>query len=79
MAVPGEDGAVLVYRPQHSSDAQHIVARVLAFPTARRAACRMGGGFGGRKRKRQWRGAAWAARTTGRTCKFRPTATPTWS
>ena len=76
MAVPGEDGAVLVYSStQHPSDVQHIVARVLALPNSF-VTCRvrrMGGGFGGKETQAtQWAViAALAARTTGRPCKFR--------
>jgi len=76
MAVPGEDGAVLVYSStQHPSEVQHIVARVLALPDSF-VTCRvrrMGGGFGGKETQAtQWAViAALAARTTGRPCKFR--------
>jgi Molybdopterin-binding domain of aldehyde dehydrogenase len=48
LAVPGEDGAVLVYSStQHPSEVQHIVARVLGLPDSF-ATCRvrrMGGGL----------------------------------
>src|SRR4029077_2920961 len=58
MAVPGEDGAVLVHSStQHPSDVQHIVARVLALPDSF-VTCRvrrMGGGFGGKETQAtQW-------------------------
>jgi xanthine dehydrogenase large subunit len=71
LAVPGEDGAVLVYSStQHPSEVQHIVARVLALPDSF-VTCRvrrMGGGFGGKeKQATQWAViAALAARVTGR-------------
>jgi xanthine dehydrogenase large subunit len=76
LAVPGEDGAVLVYSStQHPSEVQHIVARVLALPDSfvTCAVRRMGGGFGGKETQAtQWAViAALAARVTGRPCKFR--------
>jgi xanthine dehydrogenase large subunit len=76
LAVPGEDGAVLVYSStQHPSEVQHIVARVLALPDSfvTCAVRRMGGGFGGKETQAtQWAViAALAARATGRPCKFR--------
>jgi xanthine dehydrogenase large subunit len=75
-AVPGEDGAVLVYSStQHPSEVQHIVARVLALPDSFVTCCvrRMGGGFGGKETQAtQWAViAALAARVTGRPCKLR--------
>ncbi len=76
LAVPGEDGAVLVYSStQHPSEVQHVVARVLALPDAF-VTCtvrRMGGGFGGKETQAtQWAViAALAARATGRACKLR--------
>jgi xanthine dehydrogenase large subunit len=76
LAVPGEDGAVLVYSStQHPSEVQHIVARVLALPDSF-VTCRvrrMGGGFGGKETQAtQWAViAALAARVTGRPCKLR--------
>jgi len=75
-AIPGEDGALLVYSStQHPSEVQHIVARVLAVPDAF-VTCRvrrMGGGFGGKETQAtQWAViAALAARATGRPCKLR--------
>jgi xanthine dehydrogenase large subunit len=75
-ALPGEDGALLVYSStQHPSEVQHIVARVLALPDAF-VTCRvrrMGGGFGGKETQAtQWAViAALAARATGRPCKLR--------
>ncbi len=76
LAVPGEDGAVLVYSStQHPSEVQHIVARVLAVPDSF-VTCtvrRMGGGFGGKETQAtQWAViAALAASITGRACKYR--------
>jgi xanthine dehydrogenase large subunit len=76
LAVPGEDGAMLVYSStQHPSEVQHIVARVMALPDSF-VTCRvrrMGGGFGGKETQAtQWAViAALAARTTGRPCKLR--------
>ena len=76
LAVPGEDGAILVYSStQHPSEVQHIVARVLAVPDSF-VICRvrrMGGGFGGKETQAtQWAViAALAARATGRPCKYR--------
>jgi xanthine dehydrogenase large subunit len=75
LAVPGEDGAVLVYSStQHPSEVQHVVARVLGLPDSF-VVCRvrrMGGGFGGKETQAtQWAViAALAARVTGRACKF---------
>ena len=76
LAVPGEDGALLVYSStQHPSEVQHIVARVLAVPDSF-VTCRvrrMGGGFGGKETQAtQWAViAALAARATGQPCKLR--------
>jgi xanthine dehydrogenase molybdopterin-binding subunit B len=76
LAVPGEDGAVLVYSStQHPSEVQHVTARVLGVPDSF-VTCRvrrMGGGFGGKETQAtQWAVlAAVAARMTGRPCKFR--------
>jgi xanthine dehydrogenase large subunit len=76
LAVPGEDGTILVYSStQHPSEVQHIVARVLAVPDAF-VTCRvrrMGGGFGGKETQAtQWAViAALAARATGKPCKLR--------
>jgi xanthine dehydrogenase large subunit len=76
LAMPGEDGALLVYSStQHPSEVQHIVARVLAVPDSF-VTCRvrrMGGGFGGKETQAtQWAViAALAARATGRPCKLR--------
>jgi xanthine dehydrogenase large subunit len=76
LAMPGEDGAVLVYSStQHPSEVQHIVARVLALPDSfvTTRVRRMGGGFGGKETQAtQWAViAALAARATGRPCKLR--------
>ena len=76
LAVPGEDGAILVYSStQHPSEVQHVTARVLGVPDSF-VTCRvrrMGGGFGGKETQAtQWAVlAAVAARMTGRPCKFR--------
>jgi xanthine dehydrogenase large subunit len=76
LAVPGEDGALLVYSStQHPSEVQHIVARALAVPDSF-VTCRvrrMGGGFGGKETQAtQWAViAALAARATGQPCKLR--------
>jgi xanthine dehydrogenase large subunit len=76
LAVPGEDGAMLVYSStQHPSEVQHVTARVLGVPDSF-VTCRvrrMGGGFGGKETQAtQWAViAALAARVTGRPCKFR--------
>jgi xanthine dehydrogenase large subunit len=76
LAVPGEDGAMLVYSStQHPSEVQHVVARVLALPDSF-VTCRvrrMGGGFGGKETQAtQWAViAALAARATGKPCKLR--------
>ena len=76
LAVPREDGAMLVYSStQHPSEVQHIVARVLGIPDSF-VTCqvrRMGGGFGGKETQAtQWAViAALAARATGRPCKLR--------
>ncbi len=76
LAVPGEDGAVLVYSStQHPSEVQHIVARVLAIPDSfvTTRVRRMGGGFGGKETQAtQWAViAALATRVTGWACKVR--------
>jgi len=76
LAVPGEDGAILIYSStQHPSEVQHVVARVLGLPDSfvTCAVRRMGGGFGGKETQAtQWAViAALAARVTGRPCKLR--------
>jgi xanthine dehydrogenase large subunit len=76
LAIPGEDGAMLVYSStQHPSEVQHVVARVLGVPDSF-VTCtvrRMGGGFGGKETQAtQWAViAALAARATGQACKLR--------
>jgi xanthine dehydrogenase large subunit len=76
LAVPGEDGAMLVHSStQHPTEVQHIVARALGVPDAF-VTCeirRMGGGFGGKETQAsQWAAvAAVAARVTRRPCKLR--------
>ncbi|NVO13317.1 MAG: xanthine dehydrogenase molybdopterin binding subunit [Rhodoplanes sp.] len=76
LAVPGEDGAMLVHSStQHPTEVQHIVARALgvsdAFVTCE--VRRMGGAFGGKETQgSQWAAiAAVAARVTRRPCKLR--------
>jgi len=52
LAVPGEDGDVLIYSStQHPSEAQHVVSRILGIPSHAITveARRMGGGFGGKE------------------------------
>jgi xanthine dehydrogenase large subunit len=76
LAIPGEDGDMLVYSStQHPSEVQHVVAHVLgkhqnAITVEVR---RMGGGFGGKESQAtQWAAlAALAAVKTGRPCKMR--------
>ncbi len=76
LAIPGEDGEVLVHcSTQHPSEVQHNVAHVLG--VANHAVTvevrRMGGGFGGKETQgAQWAAlAAVAATRTGRAAKFR--------
>jgi xanthine dehydrogenase large subunit len=76
MAVPGEDGDMLVYSStQHPSEVQHVVARVLGIPNhaVTTEVRRMGGGFGGKESQAsQWAAiAAICAQVTGRPCKMR--------
>ncbi|GAA0781370.1 xanthine dehydrogenase molybdopterin binding subunit [Roseibium denhamense] len=76
MAVPQEDGGMLVYSStQHPTEIQHTVAKVLGVPDALVTAevRRMGGGFGGKESQaNQWASlAALAAHATGRACKIR--------
>ena len=76
LAVPGEDGDVLVYcSTQHPSEVQHNVAHVLGRPSnAVTVECRrMGGGFGGKETQAsQWAAiAALAAVTLQRPVKCR--------
>ncbi|WP_390867377.1 xanthine dehydrogenase molybdopterin binding subunit [Prosthecodimorpha staleyi] len=76
LAVPGEDGDMLVHTStQHPTEVQHITAKVLGLPDAAVVAeCRrMGGGFGGKESQAtQWAViAALVARATGRPAKVR--------
>ena len=76
MAVPEEDGGMLVYSStQHPTEIQHTVAKVLGVPDASVTAevRRMGGGFGGKESQaNQWAAlAALAANATGKACKVR--------
>ncbi|WP_241671139.1 xanthine dehydrogenase molybdopterin binding subunit [Dankookia rubra] len=76
MAVPGEDGDMLVYSStQHPTEVQHVVARVLGCDHNRVMVTtrRMGGGFGGKESNASWVAAAAAlgARRTGRPVKLR--------
>ena len=76
MAVPGEDGAMVVHSStQHPTEVQHVVARVIDQPQARITVevRRMGGGFGGKESQAsQWAAlAALGAHATGRPCKIR--------
>ncbi|WP_417683840.1 xanthine dehydrogenase molybdopterin binding subunit [Roseibium sp.] len=76
MAMPQEDGGMLVYSStQHPTEVQHTVAKVLGVPDARvvTEVRRMGGGFGGKESQaNQWAAlAALAARATGHSCKLR--------
>ncbi|MFD2264913.1 xanthine dehydrogenase molybdopterin binding subunit [Lacibacterium aquatile] len=76
LAVPGEDGAVLVHcSTQHPSEVQHLVARALAIPDALVTVevRRMGGGFGGKETQASLfaAAAALAATTLKRAVKVR--------
>jgi xanthine dehydrogenase large subunit len=76
LAIPGEDGDVLVYcSTQHPSECQHLIAKVLDVPDAAVTVevRRMGGAFGGKETQAaQWAAiAALATRVTGRACKIR--------
>jgi xanthine dehydrogenase large subunit len=76
LAVPGEDGDMLVYAStQHPSEVQHIVAHVLGLHSnaVTIEVRRMGGGFGGKESQAtQWAAlAALGAFKTGRPCKIR--------
>lgn len=77
MAVPGEDGTMLVYSStQHPSEVQHMVAKVLGIPSSDVTVQvrRMGGGFGGKETQSNLFAvvAAVAARKTGKAVKLRP-------
>ncbi len=76
LAIPGEDGDMLVYTStQHPSEVQHVVARALgvAHHAVTAEVRRMGGGFGGKESQAsQWAAiAAICAQATGRPCKLR--------
>jgi xanthine dehydrogenase large subunit len=76
LAVPGEDGDMLVHAStQHPSEVQHIVAHVLGLHSnaVTVEVRRMGGGFGGKESQAtQWAAlAALGAWKTGRPCKIR--------
>jgi len=76
LAVPKEDGDVLIYcSTQNPSEIQHICARVLAVPDAAVSVevRRMGGGFGGKETQATQFAAiaALAATKTGRAAKVR--------
>ncbi len=76
MAIPGEDGDMLVYSStQHPTEVQHVVAHVLGLDdnAVTVEIRRMGGGFGGKESQAtQWAAlAALAAHKTGRPCKLR--------
>ena len=75
-AMPGEDGAVLVYSStQHPTEVQKLVASVLALPMHKVVVDmrRMGGGFGGKETQAAGTAclAALAAHITGRPAKMR--------
>ena len=76
LAIPGEDGEMLVHSStQHPTEVQHVVARILGVPQAL-VTCetrRMGGAFGGKESQAtQWAAlAALAAHATRRACKLR--------
>lgn len=76
MAVPGEDGEMLLYSStQHPTEVQHLVARVLGLRdhAVTVEVRRMGGGFGGKETTPAHIAAiaALAARKTGRPAKLR--------
>ena len=76
LAIPGEDGDMMVYSStQHPSEVQHVVAHVLALHSNQVTVevRRMGGGFGGKESQAtQWAVlAALGALKTGRPCKMR--------
>jgi xanthine dehydrogenase large subunit len=77
LALPGEDGDVLVHAStQHPTEVQHVIARILgqANHSATVELRRMGGGFGGKETQANGFAAAAAlvARLTGRPAKIRP-------
>ncbi len=76
MALPGEDGDMLVHSStQHPSEIQHKVAHAIGLPmhAVRVETRRMGGGFGGKESQGNALAVACAvaARQTGRPCKMR--------
>jgi len=76
LAIPGEDGDMLVHSStQHPSEVQHVIAHVLGLDSNQVTVevRRMGGGFGGKESQAtQWAAlAALGARKTGRACKLR--------
>jgi xanthine dehydrogenase large subunit len=77
MAAPGEDGDVTVFSStQHPSEAQHIIAHILAIPSHAITieTRRMGGGFGGKETQSNLFAAtaALVATRLGRAAKIRP-------
>ena len=77
MAVPGEDGTMLVYSStQHPSEVQHMVSHALGLQShaVTVQVRRMGGGFGGKETQSNLFAviAAVAARKTGKAVKLRP-------
>jgi len=77
LAVPGEDGDVVVFSStQHPSEVQHMVAHVLGLPShaVTVEVRRMGGAFGGKETQSNLFAAvaALAARKLGRAAKIRP-------
>ncbi|MDA5093437.1 xanthine dehydrogenase molybdopterin binding subunit [Aliiroseovarius sp. KMU-50] len=76
MALPGEDGEMLVHSStQHPTEIQHKVAHAIGVPMhgVRVETRRMGGGFGGKESQGNALAVACAvvARQTGRACKMR--------
>ncbi|MBT2129686.1 xanthine dehydrogenase molybdopterin binding subunit [Aliiroseovarius lamellibrachiae] len=76
MALPGEDGEMLVHSStQHPSEIQHKVAHAIGLPmhAVRVETRRMGGGFGGKESQGNALAVACAiaARQTGKPCKMR--------
>ncbi|WP_424942216.1 xanthine dehydrogenase molybdopterin binding subunit [Aliiroseovarius crassostreae] len=76
MALPGEDGDMLVHSStQHPTEIQHKVAHAIGVPmhAVRVETRRMGGGFGGKESQGNALAVACAiaARHTGRACKMR--------
>lgn len=76
LAIPGEDGDMLVHSStQHPTEGQHVIARVLGVPYHRvTVQCRrMGGAFGGKESNASWvaAAAATAAALTAKPVKLR--------